>query len=269
MGWIFQGNPEMYAIDDYVARYPELIYWRTPRYATEIQTGDRAFLWRSGTDAGAIGIGTVVEAPTPGTRVKHLEALGAELWRATVPDPDEVRTGIHLEEVRLTAEEGMLARDGVKTDDVLATSLIIRMPTGTVFPLTPDETLRFERLWGLTTSVPLTLGLEASEGSKKLRSHFRRERSHRLRHLKLEEFLRQHGRYFCELCRDDGVSRYPEYLVNRIFEVHHRQPLSLADTPVRTTLDDLAVLCATCHRAVHATTDVDTNFELLTQRFAI
>jgi len=120
MGWIFQGNPDTYAIDDYVARYPELIYWRTPRYASEIRVGDRAFLWRSGTDAGAIAIGTVVEAPTSGTRVKHPEALGTELWRATPPESEELKTGIHLDEVRLTAEESMLRRDTLKGDAVLA-----------------------------------------------------------------------------------------------------------------------------------------------------
>jgi hypothetical protein len=56
---------------------------------------------------------------------------------------------MHLDEIRLTAEEGTLLRDSVKNDDVLANSLVIRMPTGTVFPLSLDETMRLERLWGL------------------------------------------------------------------------------------------------------------------------
>jgi len=73
--WVFQGNPDRFDIDDYVARYPELIYWRTPRHAKEITVGDRAFLWRSGPKAGAIAIGTVVEAPTRLSAVRHPEAL--------------------------------------------------------------------------------------------------------------------------------------------------------------------------------------------------
>jgi hypothetical protein len=145
MSWIFQGNPEMYAADDYVVRYPELIYWRTPRYASEIRVGDRSFLWRSGPEAGAIAIGTIVELPTLGTKVRNPEALGTDLWIATAPDPDEVKTGMHLDEIRLTAEEGTLLRDSVKNDDVLANSLVIRMPTGTVFPLFLDETMRLEQ----------------------------------------------------------------------------------------------------------------------------
>ena len=71
MAWIFQGNPRKFEIDEYVARYPELIYWYTPRHASEIQLGDRVFLWRSGDEAGAIAIGSVVEEPTLGANVKH------------------------------------------------------------------------------------------------------------------------------------------------------------------------------------------------------
>ena len=71
MAWIFQGNPQKFAIDEYVASCPELIYWYTPLYAAEIQIGDRAFLWRSGEEAGAIAIGSVVEKPVPGSQVQH------------------------------------------------------------------------------------------------------------------------------------------------------------------------------------------------------
>ena len=104
--WVFQGNPEMFDVDDYVARYPELVYWRTPRYAKQISIGDRAFLWRAGPNAGAIAVGTVVEAPTRASTVLHPEALGSDLWRTVAPDANEPKTGIHLDEVRLSDEDG-------------------------------------------------------------------------------------------------------------------------------------------------------------------
>lgn len=114
----FHGNPEKFDIDDYIARYPELIYWRTPRYQSKISVGDRAVLWRAGLDARAIAIGVVVEAPTPRKAVKYPEALGTDLWRTEEPDPNEQRTGIHLQEIRPTSQEGFLPRAVVKAGNV-------------------------------------------------------------------------------------------------------------------------------------------------------
>ena len=259
MAWIFQGNPHRFDVDDYVARYPELIYWRTPRYASQIAVGDRAFIWRAGANAGAIALGVVVEEPTPGTLVKYPEALGPDLWRSEPPNPNEPKTGIRLEDIRLTLEEGALSRQAVRDDASLAEATIITIPNGTVFQLTPPQTAALERLWGVRSFTP-PASAEASEGERKLRSHYRRERSNVLRNQKLEQVRHLHGRCFCGLCGVDEHSRYPAALGKSIFEVHHMAPLSSAMTPVRTTLDDLAVLCANCHRAVHATADVERNY---------
>lgn len=263
MAWVFQGNPKIFDVDDYVTRYPELIYWRTPRYQSQIAVGDRAIIWRAGSDAGAIAIGVVVEAPVPGTAVKHPEALGIDLWRAEEPDPVEPRTGIHLQEIRLTLSEGFLPRAAVKADTTLSGTSIITIPNGTVFPLDAAQTNTIERLWGLASSQSLPALLGASEGQRKLISHYRRERSNSLRLKKLAEIRACNGKCFCALCGVDDSSKYPRQFGERIFEVHHLSPLSKAATPVRTTLDDLVVLCASCHRAVHASTDVENNYEVL------
>jgi hypothetical protein len=264
--WIFQGNPTRFDVDDYVARYPELIYWRTPRHAKEIVPGDRAFLWRAGPSPGAIAVGVVVEAPTPGSRVKHPEALGTDLWRAKEPDPDEPRTGIHLQEVRLTDEEAYLHRSIAKQDPELGKATIITMPNGTVFPLTSAQALAIERLWGSsgrgTTPIPFP-SIAVSEGELKLSAHRRRERSALLRDRKLTEVRATLGKCACALCGLTEDSTYPRAFAASVFEVHHLSPLSKAATPVRTTLADLAVLCANCHRAVHATSAVEENYAAL------
>lgn len=263
MAWVFQGNPTKFDVDDYVTRYPELIYWRTPRHASQIAVGDRAFLWRSGAHAGAIALGVVVEAPTPGTKVKHPEALGTDLWRSEEPDPTEARTGIRLQDIRLTVEEGFLPRGVAKESPELADATIITMPNGTVFPLNPSQTIALERLWGLCGSSSSPFADSESEGERKLRAHYRRERSTALRDKKLAEVRALHGKYVCALCTADESSKYPGTFGKRIFEVHHLSPLSRAATPVRTTLDDLALLCASCHRAVHATAAVEDNYAAL------
>jgi 5-methylcytosine-specific restriction protein A len=122
-----------------------------------------------------------------------------------------------------------------------------------------------EGLWGLSGST--TAGPFFDEGARHLRAHYVRERSPRLRQDKIAEFRRLHGRLYCELCMDTGAQKYPPDYCDRIYEVHHRAPLATASTPVKTTLDALAILCANCHRSVHATTDVDANFDLLAEHF--
>ena len=179
MGWVFQGSPEKFDIDDSLSRYPELIYWRTPKYTKDIAVGDRVFVWRAGEESGAVAIGTVVEAPVPRATVSHPEALGDDLWVAEKPDPDEFATAIHIDEIRLGVKEDMLPRDLVKNDLDLGSISLIRMPNASVFKLTDAETKVMERLWVIQPSTVSAHSIQ--EGERQLRAHYRRERSPRLR----------------------------------------------------------------------------------------
>ncbi len=267
MAWVFQGNPKKFSIDEYLSSFSELIYWYTPTNASEIALGDRAFIWRSGDDAGAVAIGRVVELPIKASAVMHPEALGSDLWSSERPEPNEIKTGIRPDEIRLSTDEGMLSRQIVARDATLARAMIIRRPVGTVFRLTDEETAVLERMWGLEPAFG-DGATGVSEGALRLTAHYKRERSAKLRRDKLLSFLKEHGRYFCELCRREPGVSYPDTVGERIYEVHHRKPLAVAREPVRTTLDDLAVLCANCHRLVHASADVDLTYERLRKHFA-
>ena len=147
MGWVFQGSPDRFDIDDYLSRYPVLIYWRTPRYAKDIALGDRAFIWRAGRESGAVAIGTVVEVPVPRMSVIHPEALSDDLWVAEKPDPDEAATGIRIDEIRLEIDQHMVPRELVRNDPDLGSTTLIRMPNASVFNLNDAETRALERLW--------------------------------------------------------------------------------------------------------------------------
>jgi 5-methylcytosine-specific restriction protein A len=83
----------------------------------------------------------------------------------------------------------------------------------------------------------------------------------------LRAFRETHKLLHCEICGEVEAERYPLTYSEKIFEVHHKTPLYVAITPVRTTLDDLAVLCANCHRTVHVTKNVDDNYKLLLEHF--
>ena len=60
--WIFQANPSIYDIDGALAEVSE-IWWRVPQYTGEVHVGDAIVLWRSGAQAGIVGVGRVVVEP--------------------------------------------------------------------------------------------------------------------------------------------------------------------------------------------------------------
>jgi hypothetical protein len=258
MAWIFQGNPKVFDIEDYVARYPELIYWRVPRYQSEIGVGDTAYIWRAGPESGVIASGRVVEAPIDGEKVAHPEALGDDLWFAEKPDMHEPKVGIALDSIRLTEPEGMLPRAAVKGDPILQRNPIITMPNSTVFRLDTNESQQLMMMWQGAGSVD-SGEPEAFEGKVYWRAHRRRERSRFLVKKKLEAARIAHGYLRCEACGLVEGPPYPTHLKAKIFEVHHISPIASATTPRKTTLADLAVVCANCHRAIHATADTEEN----------
>jgi len=90
-----------------------------------------------------------------------------------------------------------------------------------------------------------------AEGKVKLVAHLRRERGTGLASAKREQFLRRHGRLFCERCEMDPVASYGPAGAACI-EVHHcdTHVAQMGETH-RTRLDDLQCLCANCHRVTH------------------
>lgn len=92
--------------------------------------------------------------------------------------------------------------------------------------------------------LPQSLVDFATEGKKTLVQHLRRERNRSLVAAKKQaaESLA------CEVCGFDSG----EYYGIDYCEVHHLRSLSATDDEVETTLDDLALVCANCHRIIHS-----------------
>jgi predicted HNH restriction endonuclease len=88
------------------------------------------------------------------------------------------------------------------------------------------------------------------EGEKKYVLHLSIERDRKLRDQKINLFLEKHGKLFCELCNFNFVEAYP-FLKDDVIEVHHVVPLSTLNKSSMVTTDDLMLLCANCHLAVH------------------
>jgi hypothetical protein len=93
--------------------------------------------------------------------------------------------------------------------------------------------------------------IEAQEGSPKLVSHLKRERSTNLREKKIEQVLARKKELRCEACNFSFQERYGS-LGGKFCEVHHRNALAATGT-TRTGPEDLAILCSNCHRMIHLT----------------
>jgi hypothetical protein len=87
---------------------------------------------------------------------------------------------------------------------------------------------------------------EAAEGQRRLILHLQRERNQRLVRIK-----KKHAASLdCELCGFSFARAYGGF-ASDYCEVHHLLPLSDDKRIGRTRLEDLAIVCANCHRVVH------------------
>jgi 5-methylcytosine-specific restriction enzyme A len=91
---------------------------------------------------------------------------------------------------------------------------------------------------------------EAAEGRLLTRKHLVRERNRKLVETKRKQAIKKHGKLICEVCGFDFAVRYG----NRgdgFIECHHTKPVETLVEGNKTHIDDLALVCANCHRMIH------------------
>lgn len=93
---------------------------------------------------------------------------------------------------------------------------------------------------------------EAPEGRILTRMHRYRERDRDLVKRAKQAAQKKHGRLVCEACGFDFKETYGAR-GEGLIEVHHTKPLHTVAEDHQTSVADLALLCANCHRIVHAT----------------
>jgi len=93
--------------------------------------------------------------------------------------------------------------------------------------------------------------VEAEEGRLLTRLHRTRERSRKLVEQRKQKALAAFGRLRCEACQFDFEERYGDR-GRGFIEAHHTKPVVTLVEGSKTRLEDLALLCANCHRMVHS-----------------
>jgi predicted HNH restriction endonuclease len=91
---------------------------------------------------------------------------------------------------------------------------------------------------------------EAQEGKQVVVTHKVRERDPHIVSKKKLKVLGETGKLACEVCSFDFRSTYGGH-GDRFTECHHIEPLSTPDRGPITSLADLAIVCANCHRMLH------------------
>lgn len=94
-------------------------------------------------------------------------------------------------------------------------------------------------------------GEEAPEGRILTRLHRVRERNRKLVAQRKSKAVRELGYLRCEVCEFDFEQSYGER-GRGFIEAHHTQPLATLAVETKTKLEDLALLCANCHRMIHS-----------------
>lgn len=85
----------------------------------------------------------------------------------------------------------------------------------------------------------------AVENRQSVSRHLRRERNSHIATMR-----KQQDNYVCTVCRFDFLKTYG-IIGNDFAEAHHLIPLSMNQKIRQTNIDDLATVCANCHRMLH------------------
>lgn len=91
---------------------------------------------------------------------------------------------------------------------------------------------------------------EFPEGKIVERTHKARERNSQVISLAKEKFKKLKGRLYCQVCGFDFEKTYGQ-IGKDFIEGHHTIAVSEMSNDHKTKVEDIAMLCANCHRMVH------------------
>jgi 5-methylcytosine-specific restriction enzyme A len=144
--WIFQGNPKVFDIDNYVSNH-NYIWWsiRQEHFSETIKINDEVFLWRS--DGGKQGSGGILAK----ARVESLprertdDENAKDYWHTDDWANPYLVVKLKVLEVRL--EEGFISRISLLEHSVLNDLLILRLRQQTNYLLSNQHADELKKLW--------------------------------------------------------------------------------------------------------------------------
>ena len=146
--WIFQGNPDLFEIDKYLADNTE-IQWsvRQDDCATRVSIGDEVFIWRAAGKSKAIS-GVVARGIVRSLPADLPDDHDGMYW---VKEPQGVERRVRLQLTdRLLSKKNTINRDWLENDPVLNDLIILRFANATNFAINSGQAKRLRALCSRT-----------------------------------------------------------------------------------------------------------------------
>lgn len=144
--WIFQANPKVFKIDEFLASAPDQCLWRVSKYAREIGRGHRVFLWRAlgkgaRSDSGIFGRAEVIALSSPQEPGTAQEDFWIDQGNKKRREPRARIGGLSI------GSTPDLSLAAVECDPILKNMGFLRNRQGTNFSILEQYADRLETLW--------------------------------------------------------------------------------------------------------------------------
>ena len=210
----------------------------------DIEPGDRLFLLRQGAEPrGIIGSGWA----------------SSKVFRGPHWDPDRAAMGHEANYVHLRFEHlvdpdvvDVLPLSGLKNGSMARVNWSTQS-SGIIIEPEPAQAVEVAWAQHLGGSSEVDDEVAVLEGALRQRLVAHRSRERALRDARIAAAFKQNrGRLVCEVpgCGFDFLEVYGD-LGRGYAQVHHLEPLGSRRRPSRTSLEQLAVVCANCHAMIH------------------
>jgi hypothetical protein len=144
--WIFQGNPNVFDIDNYISNH-RYIWWslRQEHFSETIEINDEVYLWRS--DGGKRGTGGILaKAKVVGLPNETTDDDNAKNYWHT-DDWEDLYLAVKLEVIEVRLEEGFINRLSLLEHPILKDLLILKLRQQTNYLISPEHANELQELW--------------------------------------------------------------------------------------------------------------------------
>jgi hypothetical protein len=267
--WIFQGNPNRFDMEGYLAFAPERITWLVNQSRKKIQLGDQVFLWRArGNGAyGPAGILAECLTDSPVLEIPE-EPSGIRFWRGSF-EPG-IAHRVWLKIIRVAEKGAILERDTISKVPGLGSVGPIGFGNATNFELNENESRELNRIWhsligprsqeranrefddqaASLESAPLERLLQEYHRHARAAGPPRRTQAMAIifeRDPYVKAIARVRAAFRCEV-PDCPSPSFPSISKEPYCEVHHLIPLAENGED---TIENAVCVCANHHRELH------------------